>query len=160
MGRVKKYLSDNIDRERKDISTVRNTPRWLIFYILSMEANISLPRIVVSSQATSPRPLPSSKNSTTSLPNRSSFNRAAVNPAVEPLTCPPSTFYVDIPSTSAVSTASTMKPSVLSAHRRTRPFEPFASGRWTRPINMIYSRGSCSGPGTGLGLSVISLAGA
>lgn len=160
MGRVKKYLSDNIDRERKDISTVRNRPRWLIFCISGTEANNFILRIVVSSQVTSPKLLPSSKNSTTSLPNRSSFNRAAVNPAVAPSTCPPSTFCVDIPSTNAVSTASTKRPSAPSAHPQTRPFEPSASARWTRPINTIYSRGSCSGPGTGLGSLVISLAGA
>lgn len=46
MGRVKKYLSDNIERERKDISTVRNLPRLLpilpFYPLLFHETNLTL----------------------------------------------------------------------------------------------------------------------
>lgn len=97
MGRVKKYLSDNIDRERKDISTVRDPVRSVV---ASMRL-ISPFRIAASSQATNPKLPPSNKNSTISPPNQLSSNHAAVNPAAVLLISPPCISFVDTRSMNA-----------------------------------------------------------
>ena len=62
MGRVKKYLSDNIDRERKEITTVSSsTPSHS--YLVNIKTNPTfISRTAASSQATNPKQKPNNKN--------------------------------------------------------------------------------------------------
>ena len=116
MGMVKKYLSDTIERERREISNVTTAP------LHSCSHNYHLPslhRIVASSKATGPKHPPSAKRLTSSALSPPSSKPVAAPPVAVLSISPLFIFSASTPSTSAASTRSTTMRSVHCAASKT-----------------------------------------